>query len=67
MRSKAKSIRLSLEDWAEVEYAAQLHGHGVNDEIKARIKALAVEMPVTQLPGQISLDLCDTDQTGSGE
>lgn len=44
-KSKSKSIRLSLEDWAEVEYAAALHGWGVNDEIKDRIHRLAVDVP----------------------
>lgn len=53
--SKAKSIRLSNEMWAEVEYAAALHGVGVNDEIKARIQAGAVEMPVERPDGQTSI------------
>lgn len=56
-KSRAKSVRLSLEDWAELEYAAKLHGHGVNDEIKERVHAGAVPMPVTQLEGQQELDL----------
>lgn len=54
-KSKAKSIRLSLEQWAELEYAASLHGHGVNDEVKARIAAGAVEMPVERPEGQTSI------------
>ncbi len=54
-KSKAKTIRLSMEDWAEVEYAASLHGHGVNDEIKERIHALAVEVPPEVAEGQQAL------------
>lgn len=64
-KSKAKSIRLSLEDWAEVEYAARLHGCGVNDEIKSRIHALAVEVPPEVADGQTSFDFdCDTGEIG---
>lgn len=55
-KSKAKSIRLSMEDWAEVEYAAHLHGVGVNDEIKNRIHAGAVEMPTEVVEGQTAFD-----------
>lgn len=60
-KSKAKSIRLSMEDWAEVEYAAALHGWGVNDEIKDRIHRLAVEVPAEVSDGQMAMSFdCDT-------
>ena len=64
-KSKAKSIRLPLEDWREIEYAAALHGVEVNTEIKNRIRALAVEVPPDVVDGQQVLDFgCDTDEVG---
>lgn len=56
MKSKAKSIRLSIEDWAEIEYAARLHGVGVNDEIKARIHVGAEDVPVEVAEGQMCIE-----------
>lgn len=62
-KSQTKGLRLTLEDWAEVEYAAKIHGWGRNDEIKDRIHRLAVEMPEEVADGQTSLDLdCFTGQ-----
>lgn len=44
-----------------MEYAASLHGVGVNDEIKNRIHALAVEVPQEVIAGQTMLDFSDCD------
>lgn len=46
-----------MEDWAEVEYAAALHGWGVNDEIKDRIHRLAVDVPAEVADGHHSHEL----------
>lgn len=55
MKSKSKSIRLPLEAWRELEYAASLHGVLLNDEIKNRLAAAAVEVPPEVSAGQLSL------------
>lgn len=66
MKSKSKSIRLSLEAWRELEYAAGLHGVRLNDEIKSRLAAGAVEVPPEVAAGQLSL-LDGDEGEGGGE
>lgn len=54
-RTRVRSVRLPLERWAELEYAARLHGRCLNDEVKARLDAAAVPVPAEVAEGQMAL------------
>lgn len=53
--SKTMGVRLPLTDWAEIEYAAKLHGRTRNDEIKWRLAQHRVEVPPEVCDGQTSI------------
>ena len=44
-KTAAKSIRLTVREWAELDYAAEMHGCTRNDEVRWRLAQRAVEMP----------------------
>ena len=58
-RTKVKAYRLPNDLIAELEYAAKLHNHTVNEEVVARLRAGAVEVPPEMVEGQMQLNLGD--------
>lgn len=44
----SKTVRLMIEEWAELDYAAKIHGRTRNDEIRKRLfRERAIPAPKT--------------------
>lgn len=55
MKTKSASVRLTLGEWAELDYAAELHGWSRNDEVRWRLAQHAVPVPQAVSQGQTSI------------
>lgn len=51
----AKTIRLTLYEWAELDYAAAKRGRNRNEEIRWRLAQHALPLPDAVAQGQISI------------
>lgn len=54
-QTKSASVRLTLYEWAELDYAAREHGRTRNDEIRWRLAQHRVPMPEPVSQGQTSI------------
>lgn len=54
-KTKSASIRLTLEEWAELDYAAAKHGRTRNDEVRYRLRIFAENVPQDVEEGQSSI------------
>jgi hypothetical protein len=61
--TQAKSIRLTVAEWAELEYAARLHGCDRNTEIRRRLAAHRVAMEIPQVEGQEQIEFGSDEAT----
>lgn len=55
-KTQARTIRLSTEQWAELDYAAAVNGRTRNDEIKWRLEQHRVQMPEVVVDGQTAMN-----------
>lgn len=55
-KTQARTIRLSTEQWAELDYAAAVNGRTRNDEIKWRLEQHRVQMPEVVADGQTAMN-----------
>ena len=47
-KTVSKTVRLTIEEWAELDYAAKIHGRTRNDEIRKRLfQERAIPAPKT--------------------
>lgn len=47
-KTVSKTVRLTIEEWAELDYAAKIHGRTRNDEIRKRLfRERAIPAPKT--------------------
>lgn len=47
-KTVSKTVRLTIEEWAELDYAAKVHGRARNDEIRKRLfRGRAIPAPKT--------------------
>lgn len=54
-KTKSASVRLTLEEWAELDYTAAKRGRTRNDEIRWRLAQHAEQLPVAVTQGQLSV------------
>ena len=54
-KTKSASIRLTLDEWAELDYAAKKHGRTRNDEVRYRLRYFAEHVPEDVDAGQASI------------
>lgn len=59
----SKSIRLTVMEWAELDFAATMHGCDRNTEIRRRLAAHRVPMEIPQVEGQEQLEFVDDEAT----
>lgn len=62
-RTQSRTVRLTVEEWAELDYAASVRGRTRNDEVRWRLAQHRVVMPPPgPLEGQLSLADCGQDR-----
>lgn len=59
----SKSIRLTVTEWTELDFAAKKHGCDRNTEIRRRLAAHRVAIEIPQVEGQEQLEFADGSAT----